>query len=218
MLIVQCDFDDTITIGNVSTAIRTAFLTDNKWRQVEEKYLSGECSVEESNREQFSMMKTTEKDIEHFVLKNVVIREGFKNFVKLCQKINIRFVIVSSGLDLYIKPLIEKLNLGRIEVYSAKSTITPLGLNIKYTDPHGSPILHGFKDSFVKHFKSSGDTVVYIGDDRSDINPANQADFVIARSTLAEHMEYNSIEYHQFNTFDDVSSLVGEILKTYKTH
>ena len=67
MLIVQCDFDDTITIGNVSTAIRTAFLTDNKWRQVEEKYLSGECSVEESNREQFSMMKK-----QHMTLKSLI--------------------------------------------------------------------------------------------------------------------------------------------------
>lgn len=216
MLIVQCDFDDTITIGNVSTAIRTALLTDNKWRQIEEKYLLGEYSVEESNREQFSVMKTTEKDIEDFVLKNVVIREGFKNFVGFCQKTNIRFVIVSSGLDLYIKPLIKKLSLGRIETYSAKSTMTPLGINIEYTDPHGNPISNGFKDSFVRHFKSLGHTVVYIGDDRSDINPANQADFIIARSTLAKYMESNSISYHQFNTFNDVSSRIEEILETCK--
>ena len=213
---MQCDFDDTITIGNVSTAIRTALLTDNKWRQIEEKYLLGEYSVEESNREQFSMMKTTEKDIEDFVLQNVVIREGFENFVKFCEKTNIKFVIVSSGLDLYIKPLVKKLSLGRIDIYSAKSLITPSGINIEYTGPHGNPILNGFKDSFVTHFKSSGNTVVYIGDDRSDINPANHADFIIARSTLAEYMEDNSISYHQFNTFNDVGSKVEEILETRK--
>ena len=44
MLTVQCDFDDTITDGNVSTAIREAFAPDG-WTSMEEDYGAGKYSV-----------------------------------------------------------------------------------------------------------------------------------------------------------------------------
>lgn len=43
-LLVQCDFDDTITVGNVAVAIRRALAPD-KWRRIEEQYVAGELSV-----------------------------------------------------------------------------------------------------------------------------------------------------------------------------
>ena len=77
MLLVQCDFDDTITVGNVSEAIREAFAPDG-WRAMEEEYLAGKYSVEESNIRQFAPVRARKEDIEDFVLgaRGVRGREG----------------------------------------------------------------------------------------------------------------------------------------------
>ena len=72
-------------------------------------------------------------------------------------------------------------------------------------------ITSGFKDAYVRRFKQSGDTVIYIGDGLSDIRPAMEADFVMARSTLAEHLRANDVPHFPFNNFVDVCKHVGAI-------
>ena len=82
---------------------------------------------------------------------------------------------------------------------------------MEYKDQRGSPISRGFKESFVRHFKKGGHTVVYVGDGRSDIVPAEQADFVIARSALKRHLKAAGLPYHEFETFLDVSRHLDRI-------
>ena len=55
MFTIQCDFDDTITVGNVSVALKEAFALE-QWKQIEAKYIAGQFSVEESNRRQFALI------------------------------------------------------------------------------------------------------------------------------------------------------------------
>ena len=45
------------------------------------------------------------KEIEEFVVGDVVVRYAFDDFVDYCRGMGIRLVIVSSGLDLYIRPI-----------------------------------------------------------------------------------------------------------------
>ena len=120
MLIVQCDFDDTVTVGNVSTAIREVFGPDD-WVKMEEEYYSGKYSVEESNVRQYGLIRASQEEIENFVLGSVVIRYAFDQFVEYCGGEGIRLVIVSSGLDLYINPTLQQMGFDRFEVYSGKA-------------------------------------------------------------------------------------------------
>lgn len=215
MLIVQCDFDDTITEGNVSTAIREAFAPDG-WTSMEDEYVAGKYSVEESNIRQFALVTAGEKEIEDFVLGVVVVRYDFDQFVNYCEEGGVRLVIVSSGLDIYIKPTMALLGFDNLEMHSGKAQVTGSGgIKVEYTDPSGTVITQGFKESYLRHFKSAGDTVIYIGDGLSDITPAKEADFVIARSTLEEHFEKNGLPYTSFNTFSDVAKRVIEIQKQF---
>ncbi len=78
--VVQCDFDDTITVGNVSAAIREMFGPDS-WTSMEKDYLSGKYSVEESNIRQFKPITASQQDIEDFVLSSVMVRPAFDEFV-----------------------------------------------------------------------------------------------------------------------------------------
>ena len=210
MLLVQCDFDDTITVGNVSTAIRTAFGPD-ELRKMDQEYLDGLYSVEESNIRQFHLVPANRKEIEDFVLAEVVVREGFVEFVDYCRRVGMKLVVVSSGLDLYIDPTLKRLGLDHLEVHSAAAEVSPAGIRVGYTDPSGRAVTQGFKESFLREFKRSGYTVIYIGDGLSDIVPASEADFVLARGRLEEHFMANSIPYHGYRTFEDVRRRVEEI-------
>lgn len=210
MLIVQCDFDDTIAVGIVSTAILEAFASGG-WRAMLQEYPGGKYSVEESNIRLFALVEAEKADIEEFVVGQVVLRYAFDEFVEYCQGEGIRLVIVSSGLDLYIQPTIRQLGLDHLEVYSGHALVTPKGVKVEYTNPSGALITQGFKESYVRHFKAEGNTVIYVGDGTSDIVPAGEADFVIARSTLEAHRKTNGLPYFGFETFNDVGKHVEEI-------
>ena len=212
MLLVQCDFDDTITDGNVSVAIREVFGPDG-WRSMEREFQDGQFSVEESNIRQYALLKASQKDIEDFVLGSVVIRFGFEQFVEYCRAVEIKVVIVSSGLDLYINPAIQPLGYDDLEVYSAQARVTGDGIAVSYKDPSGAALTRGFKESYVRHFKEQGHTVIYVGDGLSDIVPASDADYVIARDTLAAHARASGLSYHSFETYEDVAKHVEEIRK-----
>ena len=178
---------------------------------MEEEYLSGKYSVEESNIRQFALVTASQQEIEDFVLGEIVIRYAFDEFVDYCNGEGIRLVIVSSGLDMYIKPPMKQFGFNHLEVHSGKAAFTGEGIRVEYEDPYGSPITSGFKDSYVGYFKKAGDTVVYVGDGLSDITPATEAHFVIARSTLADHFENNRQPHFKFDTFSDVGRHIEEI-------
>ena len=210
MLIIQCDFDDTITVGYISWSILSVFGPDS-WRSMEEEYVSGKYSVEESNIRQFAQVRARKEDIEQLVLGEVVVRYAFDEFVEYCLGEGLKLVIVSSGLDLYVNPTLDQLGLDQLERHTAKTHATPDGIEVEYRDPSGSVITSGFKLSWARHFKERGDTVIYIGDGLSDIGPAQQADFVIARSTLEQHFRANDLPHYSFDTFTEVGKHVEEI-------
>ena len=210
VLLVQCDFDDTISVGNVSVALREAFAPD-EWRRMEQEYISGKYTVEESNIRQYALIRTTEKELHDFVKAEAVVRDGFQDFAEYCQAQGIRLVVVSSGLDIYIKPTLDQSGLDYLEVHSARAYVTPSGIRVEYADPRGTVITGGFKESFLREFKSQGHTMIYVGDGLSDITPAREAGFVIARSTLERYLKENGLPYYGFDTFADVRRHVEEI-------
>ena len=207
---MQCDFDDTITVGNVSVAIRSAFGPEN-WRDMEDDYNAGKFSVEESNIRQFGMVTASRREIEEFVLGDVVIRYAFDEFVDYCQGEDVRLVVVSSGLDIYVSTIIGSLGFDHLEVHAGTTQVTPQGLRVSYSDPSGAGITVGFKDSYVSHFKAPGHTVAYIGDGLSDQGPAGLADYVIARDGLADHLDSIGKSHFTFDNFNEVGKHVEEI-------
>ena len=210
MLVVQCDFDNTITVGEVSFIVRDAFGPDT-WDQMEEEYIQGKYSVEQSNVRQFALVSASKQEIEEEVRERTVVREGFSEFVSYCRDESIRFVVVSSGLDLYIEPVMEMLGLSDVEVQSAKGEVTPSGIKVDYTDPSGAPLLRGFKDSYVSHLRGADDTLVYLGDGLSDVGPARLADFVLATGTLAKLLRADSAPFHPFDDFHEIRRHVDTI-------
>jgi len=205
MLFVQSDFDDTVTVGNVSTLVRDAFAPSHEmWWAMEEEYQAGMYSVEESNIRQFALIQATRREIELHVRRKVKVREGFTGFVDYCRSKGIGFVIVSSGLDLYINPTLEAIGMAGQKFYSGRATVVKSGIIVSYKDPDGNPLTQGIKESYVRYHKQAGNTVIYLGDGISDVKPAMEADFVIARSTLRDRLVSSGLQHFPFETFHHV--------------
>ena len=206
-LTIQCDFDDTIVLDNLTHVILEAFAQDT-WRAVNRAYERGEIIVERVNQLQWSLVHASREEIQEFVVKEARVRDGFPEFVDYCRGAGVRLVVVSNGLDLYIEPVLEMLGLQDIEHYCGKATLTERGIEIRYIDPSGVERGGGFKLACLQHLQWLGDQLVYIGDGMSDIVPALQANHVIARHTLAQHLESHHHPYFPFETFYDVIGAV----------
>ena len=103
-MIIQCDFDGTIIRNNLSVLLREIF-AQGDWQSIESDYLLGQLTVEQSNILQFAFIKEPKEKLQEFVRQHIDLRPGFLEFVGYCRKNAIPIVIVSSGLDFYIKPV-----------------------------------------------------------------------------------------------------------------
>ena len=80
--LVQCDFDGTVTIGDVGFMLLDGFAS-GEWRQWEEKYAAEKISVGRFNKEVFSMVTADRQTLLDYIKGRVVIRPGFNEFVAL---------------------------------------------------------------------------------------------------------------------------------------
>lgn len=203
--IIQCDFDSTIAADDVSFMILDAF-ADSSWRNHLAEYRSGRIPVGIFNSRCFSMVKADEKTLlEHVLMRNgVSIRPGFTELLDYCARNGLEFVVVSNGLDFYIKAILKKAGLKNIEVHAAETEFGPDGLKVRYVGPDGREVQDGFKKTYTELFLSRGYRVIYIGDGYSDIVPATCAHHIFARDDLLAHCRKERVTCLPFDDLSDV--------------
>jgi 2-hydroxy-3-keto-5-methylthiopentenyl-1-phosphate phosphatase len=202
-MIIQCDFDGTITKNNLSVLLREQYACGD-WQKIESGYLHGHLTVEQSNKLQFAFIKESKEKLQEFVRQHIEVRPGFVEFVRGCRESAIPFVIVSSGLDFYIETVLTQIGLSDLEVYCGHTSFGKDGIIVTYTDPQGNTINWGFKKKYLAWLKKRGKNIVYIGDGLSDLEPACQADHVFATGHLVKLLGGQSIPCRSFSDFHDL--------------
>ena len=201
--IVQCDFDGTITPEDISFLVLDAF-ANGDWRRIFAEYQQGRISVGSFNTRAFAMVKEDRQTLVSFVREKARARVGFRELVDYCRQRGFRFVIVSNGLDFYIKTILGDMGLDNIEVFAAKTGFTPGGVDARYIGPDGERILDGFKDAHSRLFLKSGCRLIYAGNGPSDISAARLADHIFATGTLLEHCRKMKLNCTPFADLSDV--------------
>ena len=202
-MIIQCDFDGTIIRNNLSVLLRETF-AQGDWQSIESDYLLGHLTVEQSNILQFAFIKEPKEKLQEFVSQHIELRPGFLEFVRYCRKNAIPIVIVSSGLDFYIKPILAQANIPDLELHCGQTSFSKDGIIVSYYDPEGNIINKGFKRKHLSSLKKRGNNVVYIGDGLSDLESAHQADYVFATGHLSKLLSLKSVLYYSFSNFQDI--------------
>jgi len=201
--LVQCDFDGTITEEDISFLLLDAF-AQGDWRRLLRKYKEGRTSVGEFNTRAFAMVKADKDRLLEALEGKVKVRAGFHGLVNYCLQQGFRLVIVSNGVDFYIKAVLKDLGLKDLEVHAAQASFHPEGMKVQYVGPDGKRLEDGFKEAYIRSFLKLGYRVIYIGNGDSDVAPAKHAHHVFATGDLLAYNKENNLHFRPFNDFRDV--------------
>ena len=207
-ILVQCDFDGTVTKDDISFMLLDAFAKGD-WRAINKLYSDGKITVGEFNERAFGLVKTTKKTMLDYLKDRVIVRPGFKSFVELCQKKEIRLVIVSNGLDFYIKQILKDIGLAGLEYHAAETRFYSTGLIVRYIGPDGSVVDAGFKDNYVDQYLNEGYQVIYIGNGTSDLTAARGCHQVFATESLLERCQRTGVTCIPFNSFFEIIRVIN---------
>ncbi len=212
-MIIQCDFDGTIITNNMSLLLREEFATGD-WRKIENDYLHGYLTVEQSNKLQYALIKEPKEKLQEFVRWHIELRPGFLEFASYCRDTDIPLVIVSSGLGFYIETVLTQIGMPSLEVHCGQTSFSKKdGIIVSYTDPEGNIINEGFKKKYLAWLKKRGGSVIYMGDGLSDLEAASAADHVFATGDLPPLLSANQVRHHTFSDFHDMGHRICHLLK-----
>ncbi len=204
-LLIQCDFDNTVTIEDISFMLLDAF-AEGDWHPYLEEYKAHQISVSEFNTRAFGLIRASERAMVDYLNEDnrVQIRAGFQDMVQYCERHGIRLVIVSNGLKLYIRPILKNIGMDRLEVFAAETEFRPAGVRVRFISPEGFELEDCFKEAYIRHFHALGYRVAYIGDGSSDCAPASEASHIFGRHSLLAYCQERNIPCTAFNDFYDV--------------
>jgi len=201
--LVQCDFDGTVTEEDISFLLLDVF-AQGDWRRLLRDYKEHVISVGEFNTRAFAMVKADKDRLLAALEGRFKVRAGFQEMVNYCLRQGFRLVIVSNGLDFYIRAVLKSLGLTDIQVYSAQASFHPEGMKVQYVGPDGRRLEDGFKEVFIQSFLKLGYRVIYIGNGDSDVAPAKYAHHVFATGDLLAYSKKNNLHCRPFENFRDV--------------
>ncbi len=202
--LVQCDFDGTITVGDVSFQILDEF-TGNSWRDLLKEYMQGKMSVNRFNATVFSKVKADKVTLDGFVRENAVIRPGLPELLETCRELGFRFVIVSNGMMFYIDAILNMLGLNELEFVAARANFKTDGIEAWYEAPDGTPIEDGFKEAYTRDFLKQGYRVIYIGNGSSDFPPARMCSHIFSIDNLTASCKAAGVAHTPFTDLHQVA-------------
>jgi 2-hydroxy-3-keto-5-methylthiopentenyl-1-phosphate phosphatase len=202
-MIIQCDFDGTITEEDVSFALLDAF-AQGDWRKIFQQYRDNEISVGEFNSRAFAMVKASREELLDIAKNKIKLRDGFHELVSYCRGRDFRLVIVSNGLDFYVESILNDAGLGDIEAHAAQTWSHPDGLKVQYIGPDSTPLDSDFKVAYTRLFLKNGYRVVYVGNGPSDIFAASLSQHIFARDGLLDCCREKNLQCKPFDDLHDV--------------
>jgi 2-hydroxy-3-keto-5-methylthiopentenyl-1-phosphate phosphatase len=206
--LIQCDFDGTVTVDDVSFMLLDEYAR-GQWRTINEAYNAHKITVGQFNEQAFNLVKSTKKAMLAYLDGKVKVRPGFKTFVELCEKKKLRLVIVSNGLDFYIRKVLVDLNLKNVEFHAAETRFHGNRVKVRYVGPDGTTVDDAFKEKWVSQYLSEGYQVVYIGNGTSDFPAASQSHHIFATESLLKHCQIQGVTCMPFTSFLEINRVIS---------
>jgi 2-hydroxy-3-keto-5-methylthiopentenyl-1-phosphate phosphatase len=205
---IVCDFDGTALTEDLGDHVAFRFAGEDHYRAAERAYRAGGHSFGALLSRIFAPITAPRDEIAAFARARAIWRPGFERFLEACRAAGRPFLIVSSGLDAYIEPVVAGLPphlRDHVEVRANRALISPAGTEVAF---HGEDCgFCGFcKGNVVRELQAAGHKVLLCGDGTGDRHAADAADAVFARrgSSLARYCAEHGIRHEPFETFDEV--------------
>lgn len=205
---IVCDFDGTALTLDLGDRVANRFAGEENYRAAEDLYRAGAYPFGVLLARVFAPMTAGREEIAAFARAHGVFRPGFERFLGACREGGRPFLIVSSGLDAYIEPVLDRLPAelrAHLELRANRARTSAAGTEIEF---HGADCgFCGFcKGNVVRELQADGHKVLVCGDGSGDRHAAEAADAVFARrgSSLARWCGERGLRHELFETFDEV--------------
>ncbi len=203
------DFDNTITTIDILDDIIQRFSINDGWVKLEEDWKAGKIGSKECLEGQLKFTRVAKQDFIKY-LKTIKIDPHFRVLIANLKKRNIAFAITSDSFSFVIKSVLENNGIKGIKIYSNrlrfyKDRLIPL---FPYFDKN-CPRCANCKKSHLLNGGKKDKMIVYIGDGRSDICPAEHADVVFAKASLLKHFRDRKMECVEFKDLGDVDKTLN---------
>ncbi len=200
------DFDDTIVERDIASQLLDQF-AHSSWRGVHERFSRHEITLEQYSAAALDLVDASHDEMVAFAMDVAKPRPGLLELADWAGWNGWNVAVVSSGWDLYINPILDSLGAERMARHCGRARFT-YRWRLQYLSPRGIELTEGFKLSYASAFREVGDTLVWVGDGRSDVPAASLSDAVFARSVLWDEMQGTRDRVFPFETFHDVRAVL----------
>ena len=212
---VYCDFDGTITHKDTWADTGEYFIRNKKdWHRVIQDFEKGEIGSRECFLKECSLIENFDLDVFNKIIDSQEIDIYFKDFVNYCRDNNIVLTILSEGMDYYIEHILNKHGLD-LPYYSNKLVFSEDRKHISLKFPYSDSDCKDCgccKRNLLLNLTGDDEISVYIGDGLTDACPAQYADMVFAKKSLASFCWKNNITYFDYTNFQDIKHKLEKIL------
>ena len=206
------DFDGTVARQDVTDAVLRQF-APSEWEAIEAAWSAGEIDAASCMRRQIALIEAPASALDA-LLDSVEIDPGFPHFVAWCEAEGIPLVVVSDGVDYFVRRILARYGFGRLPVFANRLVFA--GEQYELRHPWLAPACRsgaGVCKCAIAANRGAArtrDCLVYVGDGRSDRCVSAHADVLFAKDGLASHCRERGRPYFPFDDFDDVrEALVG---------
>ena len=206
MALIVVDFDGTITESDSLVEIVQTH-APQLFDELEGDLDAGRITLRQCIEREFAAVRGDHDTIVAEAVGRV--RAGFAEFVAVAQAAGHRVVVVSSGFEAIIRPVLLRERVPDVELFAHEVRFSPEGGVVEFRHGEECDVCgQECKRSVVAALRDGGD-VVYVGDGFSDRCAALAADRVFARRGLARNMEAEGVAYEPFDDFVSVRAALG---------
>lgn len=213
--LIQCDFDGTISLNDVTDALLRRFGRPG-WEELEEEWEQGRIGSAECMQRQVELLDMSPEDLA-LALDQVAIDPGFPEFVAQAAALGIALQVVSDGLDYAISTVLKRHGLASLPVV-ANRLVYAGERQWRMETPWHSPACErasaNCKCDRLHEERLRQKKVLYVGDSTSDFCVSGKADFVLAKYRLIDHCNAHGIAHVPFTFFNEATALLPKIVGT----
>jgi 2,3-diketo-5-methylthio-1-phosphopentane phosphatase len=179
------------------------FSRGDLWRKLEKKWERGEIGSQACLEGQLRGMSITRESLDEY-LAGIKLDPYFRKLVKLFHSQGIKTVVLSDNFDYILKRILKRHAIKKLKLYCNKlrfagGRLIPV---FPFSDKHCQLCAHCKTKNLLLNIKSDS-IIIYIGDGRSDICPAQYADIVFAKAALLKHYKDKGLSCISYRDLKD---------------
>ncbi|HIF13006.1 MAG TPA: hypothetical protein EYQ82_08390 [Dehalococcoidia bacterium] len=210
------DFDGTITTKDIGVEIIKKYAGPD-WDVGLRLWQAGEFDQRQLMEWEFARLPSDRlPEMREFALNEAIIRPGLNGLLELCQSNDVPVEVVSNGMMFYIEAVLGRERLPDLAFVAPTPTLNGIGNGpvVSFAEGVETCEITGLcKCARARRLRFGDRKIVFVGDGISDFCVAEEeADFIIARSSLRDHCVKNGLTHNQFEDFDDVSRVLNSLL------